>query len=316
MNMIRVFIVALSCGAVLSGCVMSADEPADEPADEQAPSEGEIATAEAALTGRLAEYDIGDLTVRLIEATSVKSIAPSVSYTAPLGWKILGGGATVNWSGYGNLLYASYPASNRTWIASAKSHTRVDETTVTLRVAIAQLSDGSPIPDSDHVIVSSRTTDPSATPGISVARPSSAWMMTGGGARVDWRGYGVLLTGSYPDGATRWRATAKAHTEADDSGRITSYLIALKNSFLERVGATADVHICESEWAVTPSVTCFLDFGSRMIGGGARANWTGHGQLLTTSNFVDQYSWRAKSKAHDVEAHGTVTAFAIGLAPR
>ncbi|WP_437656121.1 hypothetical protein [Sorangium sp. So ce1182] len=240
-----------------------------------------------------------------------------MSYTAPGGWKVLGGGATVNWGGHGNLLYASYPESNSTWTARAKSHSKVDHATITMSVVIARLRNGSTIPDSDHIITSSTSSDPGLMPETSVALPGNGWSMTGGGAKVEWSGYGVLLTGSYPEGnGAAWRATSKAHSKPDHSGRVTAYLIAVKDSFLAGHGVRTQIKSCKSGEALIPSVQCSLDWGWFVIGGGALANWTGHGQLLTASNFVDQHTWFVSAKAHDKAANGTVTAFAIGVKPR
>ena len=45
---------------------------------------------------------------------------PSQSVSVPDEYKMVGGGALDNWSGYGNMLTASYPREDRTWTASGK----------------------------------------------------------------------------------------------------------------------------------------------------------------------------------------------------
>lgn len=52
--------------------------------------------------------------------------------------------------------------------------------------------------------------------------------------------------------------------------------------------------------------------GHNLIGGGARANWSTQGQLLTQS-FPSGSQWFAASKDHVVAEVGTVDAFAIGI---
>ncbi|WP_080682008.1 hypothetical protein [Sorangium cellulosum] len=226
MDETRILAAALSCVSLAAGCVVP-----DEPAPSQV--ELETAAAPASGAGMLAQYDIGELSVRVMQITSDRATVPSVSYTAPAGWKVLGGGATVNWSGHGNLLYASYPESESTWTASAKSHSKVDQATISIRVVIARLRNGSPIPDPDHIIAENTSADPTLMPETSVALPGDGWSMTGGGAKVDWSGYGVLLTGSYPEGnGTGWPCQLDGTWPAPDGEQLrrSAHLVRQRES--------------------------------------------------------------------------------------
>lgn len=52
--------------------------------------------------------------------------------------------------------------------------------------------------------------------------------------------------------------------------------------------------------------------GFTLVGGGARVNWSGEGNLLTAS-YPNGNSWVARAKDHLKPSVATVTAFAIGL---
>ena len=57
----------------------------------------------------------------------------------------------------------------------------------------------------------------------------------------------------------------------------------------------------------------FPKVGWVVIGGGARANWTGEGSLLHASHPGEINSWIASAKDHITQEVATVSAFAIGV---
>lgn len=61
-----------------------------------------------------------------------------------------------------------------------------------------------------------------------------------------------------------------------------------------------------------PQVVATLPAGYKLIGGGALANWSGHGSLLIASYPMGN-SWFAQSKDHIIGDPTTITAWAIGL---
>lgn len=63
-----------------------------------------------------------------------------------------------------------------------------------------------------------------------------------------------------------------------------------------------------------PSVDVRVPDGFKVIGGGARTNWTGEGSLLTASYPSSTSTWRASAKDHAVADPATVTAWAIAVA--
>ena len=74
--------------------------------------------------------------IKVFEETSPsKEPYPQYELLVPAGYKILGGGAKVNWEGAGSLLTASYPhfANGRwSWIAKSAQHIEWDQSTITV----------------------------------------------------------------------------------------------------------------------------------------------------------------------------------------
>jgi hypothetical protein len=50
-----------------------------------------------------------------------------------------------------------------------------------------------------------------------------------------------------------------------------------------------------------------------MVGGGAKANYTGEGNLLTASYPSNSSTWLAKSKDQIKSDPATITAYAVGI---
>lgn len=140
----------------------------------------------------------------------------------------------------------------------------------------------------------------------------------GGGARVN--SPNNLLVASHPDGDRAWVARSRDHdTRREGSPQfpgpatLTVTVIALEDP-----GNDYEVRIVESTGAEAqhPSATVAVEAGFVMTGGGARANFTGAGSLLTGSYPGDHRTWVAASKDHFIKDVATVTAFAIGLRSR
>jgi hypothetical protein len=235
-----------------------------------------------------------------------KSDTPETTLTVPAGYKIIGGGARVNWSGYGNLLTASFPKDERTWVARSKAHRESDPANIDV-FAIA-LHDPT---DEWEVDIFSSTSSPNLIPSASVA-VGSKYVLTGGGAEVHWSTEGSLLTASHPEGSATWVAKSKAHINAVDTS-ITAYAIGIRarNGVS---GPSMKVFVKESASAQHPSTEVSVDAGYSLVGGGARVNWTGQGNLLTAS-FPNGSKWQVASKDHEAPESCTITAFAIGIKP-
>ncbi len=61
------------------------------------------------------------------------------------------------------------------------------------------------------------------------------------------------------------------------------------------------------------SIDCTVDSGYALVGGGAFANYTGLGALLTASRFIDGRTWHGASKDHQAVDVYKLTTYAIGL---
>jgi hypothetical protein len=244
------------------------------------------------------------LNVQLFTATSGLAPHPSVTLSIPNQFKIIGGGALDHWSGAGNLLTASYPKDIHTWYAAGKDHEIASPATITaFAIAI----------DDPHnewdVIIKSETSDPAPHPQAEANLPKG-YVLTGGGAFVDWHGAGNLLTASFPNSASSWEARSKDH-DISDPAKITAYAIGLKPR-------SASVHlkhiIKNATGSVQPHPTAqvCLDPGWILSGGGALDNWNGAGNLLTAS-YPQGVCWLAAGKDHKDPSPASITAYVIGI---
>lgn len=134
----------------------------------------------------------------------------------------------------------------------------------------------------------------------------------GGGAFVNWRGGGNLLTAMYPESPRKWVAMAKDHGTADPAS-ISAWAIALHDpldvwevTYVSSTGSTA----------LQPHAIVTLPPGFALTGGGARVNWSGAGNLLTSSYPSSAVAWKAESKDQFFECPASITVFAIGVRPR
>jgi hypothetical protein len=67
-----------------------------------------------------------------------------------------------------------------------------------------------------------------------------------------------------------------------------------------------------SDVAAHPQAVARLRPGYVLTGGGARANWSGPGSLLTASFPNGKASWEGRAKDHVVAGPASLTVFAIG----
>jgi hypothetical protein len=246
------------------------------------------------------------LTVQLFTVTSALAPHPSIDFTVPSEYKILGGGALDNWSGAGNLLTASYPKGLQTWSVAGKDHEAPSPASLTL-FALALYD-----PNNEwDVTIEQETSDPASHPQAA-ATLLPGYTLTGGGAFVDYHGAGNLLTASFPTSVAAWEARSKDHDLADPA-RITAYAIGIRH----RSGNVTVSHVIrETTGAVAahPSARVCLDMdpGSILTGGGALDNWDGDGNLLTGS-FPQGNCWIGAGKDHIHSAPASITVYAIGI---
>jgi hypothetical protein len=268
--------------------------------------------------------------VQFVSATSDNHAHPRAIATAPIlaAAHVVGGGARVDWTGAGNLLFnTSLVHGTRDWVAQSKDHLVSDAAGVTSYVLYFD------DPEQRYEVRAfySASSTVRAAPEAAVAVPSG-WVLTGGGCSVDWRsgfGPGSMLTGSYPivrrdNTATSWVCAAR-----DMGGASPADVVAVAIGIRPAPGAprparmpTMCVSSVTSAVAAHPTaVASNCARGGQITGGGARAIAPGAtsdaGQLLTATFPVlrqgQVVGWEARSKDHLQSSPGTVTAFAISV---
>jgi MAC/Perforin domain-containing protein len=215
------------------------------------------------------------------------------------GLKLIGGGATVDYGGGpGNLLTGSYP-DGQSWAASAKSHFLSCLATVTAYAIY--LYDPYDLWDVERVReeTKARSNRPVAT-----AKLPPGYVLTGGGALVDWGGYGMMLTACCPhmeeNGTyTGWTAKAKDHKEGD-GGNATAWAFGIRpKNGVKPTPPAVDQLIAPGSQLPT------LELGAKpdavILGGGAEVKWRGAGGMLTRCGLSpDNQKWRAQAKDHEI----------------
>lgn len=256
-------------------------------------------------TTTMKSSELPPIALRTFSSTGNPASHPVAEVEVPSEYKIIGGGARVNWTGSGNLLTSSYPATLQRWVATSKDHREKDPATITVwAVAIHDPA------DQWEVRVFQQTSTQANHPSASVSVPSD-YTMTGGGAQVHWTGAGNLLTASFPAGPHRWEARSKDHGDPSPA-TITVYAIGVR----ARNGATfpeTRVFHNESVSRQHPNSTVEVEDGYILLSGGALVNWTGLGNLLYASWPAGDGSWTAASKDHQWASPATITVYAIGF---
>jgi hypothetical protein len=246
-----------------------------------------------------------ELSIRVFSRTGVSAQHPKAEITVPNGYKIIGGGAKVNWSGAGNLLTSSYPVSKNKWAATSKDHDHYSPATITVYAVAIQ------DPANEwEVRVFEETSLPAAHPRSAAFVPDD-YLMTGGGARVHWKGEGNLLTASFPRDKRTWEARAKDHGHSSHA-ELTAYAIGIR----PRNGAPLpEGHIFTSTGAVAahPAHQVRIDDGYMLAGGGVLDNWGGHGNILTATYPINDQAWGGKGKDHSESDPAALTVYAIGI---
>jgi len=165
-----------------------------------------------------------------------------------------------------------------------------------------------------------------AASSITATCPVEAgFVLVGGGAQVDLESGaqpGALVTASYPDaGLTTWTAKTKDHVELYPH-RTRAYAIGLKLAGVSEAALRASAHYLMSTNAsnVNHPVTSVAETNSGylVVGGGAKANYSGAGQLLWDTRYFTSATepnggWTASSKDHWTADPGKVTAYAISI---
>ena len=176
------------------------------------------------------------------------------------------------------------------------------------------------IMEPDHlevVIVESKPSAEVSHPRNSASSKKRGCKLIGGGARVDWKEPGNLLTGSYPEGNS-WVVSSKDHL-FDSPAKITAYAIYLYDP-LDQWDVKC-VTRKTAEPSNRPEATARLPEGYQYTGGGALVEGAAEAGLLLTAskpNLDGQKitGWIARGKDHLKADRGHATAWAIGIKPK
>ncbi len=245
--------------------------------------------------------------IKVFSASGDKQLIPTAEVSVPHGYKMIGGGARVNWTEPGNLLVASYPKAFNIWVASSKAHSLVSLANIDVwAIAIED-------PDDEFDVVIDSLDSPRGDIAEVSVNARSGYQLVGGGAQARVGVAGQLLTASYPIGSNTWHAKSKAHSISDPNV-LTAYAISMR----PRNGTNPiPIQISSSTGSASliPKGECNTPAGCNLIGGGALVNWTVAGNLLT-ANHPKGNAWVAESKAHSVPDSSSITTFAMGIETR
>lgn len=137
-----------------------------------------------------------------------------------------------------------------------------------------------------------------------------------GGGVVGGGSYpGNFLTASYPNGnLSAWVVSTKDHF-IEHPVNLRAYAIGLKIAGLSRRQLLnyIAVNSTTSSYGPFPDVSSGVPQGYSMIGGGFKVNWAGAGNIATASYPENAFSWRVRSKEHELSSSASIQAYALGL---
>jgi hypothetical protein len=160
-------------------------------------------------------------------------------------------------------------------------------------------------------IVSVTSPKDSHAPEARVTVPEG-YKLLSGGARIDYRRSGNMLTASFPEGDNAWRANGHDLKESDEE-KITAFAIALYDP--DDLWEVKIFHDTLDRIDVRPMREVVVGQGYVMVGGGVHVHdaETINPNLLIASFPVNDTTWRAQSKEHCDMSGAKITAYAVGL---
>lgn len=200
---------------------------------------------------------------------------PEAQIYVPRGWKVISGGAQVQFFGHGQMLTKSYPIMEAEtavgWKVQSKDHLEADLGKI--RAFAIALWD--PFHDWDVKVAKSYST--SAQHPSTTAILPSGYALVGGGADAKWRDPGSLLVDNYPSSSRSWLASSKDHLKGVSS-TVDAYAIGIRPS----QGGEIYSRIKSLNFgpAAHPGGTIYATSDSKIIGGGARVQKGGVGNML------------------------------------
>jgi hypothetical protein len=271
------------------------------------------ATRRAALELAFKQEAARQFQIRIFTHTGAVANHPQARVHIPKEYKLLAGGARDNFTGGGNLLTASFPDGDSTWVARGKDHHGVDDHASVSVFAIGIYDNLDLWEVAQFSATGAKDPDPSAEVALAADFVGKGGVLVGGGAVVvNGPGADKLLTSSYPKSPTTWAANATDPFN-ENPAAITVFAQGLRCK-VEGVKIEVKTNQVQSQRKAHPSEKCSPDRGFTLTGGGAFVDYgTGPGNLLTSSYPENDHTWAASSKDHVAHSHATITAYAIGL---
>lgn len=159
-------------------------------------------------------------------------------------------------------------------------------------------------------------------PSVTVAAPAGT-VILGGGAYVDWESgpcapsnpQGNMLTAMYPnDNGTLWTVAAKDHAIVNNATIIAYCIVARMKDGTPIASRDYKVVNATSNVAAHPTLQVNLPSEFTVVGGGARVNYNGVGNMLYASYPASGLDgWVGSAKDHVYSDPATITVWAIGL---
>jgi hypothetical protein len=147
------------------------------------------------------------------------------------------------------------------------------------------------------------------------------WVVVGGGGFTDWpshRGYGSLLTGSFPSlNLDSWTVRAKDHGWADPC-LINAFAIAIKAANVSRAALLNQMELTYGSSGTTahPAIQVSIPGGHLLLGGGFDVNFgQGTGNMGVDSRPNGSSAWVVESKDHIWSSPAPITGYAVSIKP-
>jgi hypothetical protein len=137
----------------------------------------------------------------------------------------------------------------------------------------------------------------------------------GGGTGKDFP-QGNMLTASHPNNdLSGWVVSSKDH-EISDPVELQTFVIGMKIAGMSRQDLLNSVFISQADSGEAPHPEAETGVPSNdfvLLGGGFRVDYRGAGNIATASFPSSQFSWKARSKDHDIPDPSNLHVWAIGL---
>jgi hypothetical protein len=140
---------------------------------------------------------------RFISKTSTTNPSdfPAKTTILPEGYILVGGGASIRYNGYGNLLVASYPTNLSSWYASGKAYRRNDPSLIDVYAIGLRDINYSPDGGSLYLQATIRQTmevGPANVEGVCLAPVWAGYALTCPGGYTQYQNYGRMLVSLHP----------------------------------------------------------------------------------------------------------------------